>query len=130
MDDFDGDGTCEIVVGAGVNSEASVWVYDCYGVLFPHWPQLSPDQQDQAESYGIFANGISTGDIDGDGLPEIIAPTDNRCIQAFELDGSLIMADAETFGDSPWAPSVPTSTTTMKRPWPSGAGTPTRAKWI
>lgn len=102
VDDFDGDGTCEIVVGAGVNSEASVWVYDCYGVLFPHWPQLSPDQQDQAESYGIFANGISTGDIDGDGLPEIIAPTDNRCIQAFELDGSLIMADAETFGDSPW----------------------------
>lgn len=101
--DFYGDGTDEIIVGCGVASETSVWAYDCRGNQLPGWPQLSGSQIDIAESYGVFGNGISTGDIDGDNLPEIIVPTDNRCIQAYEIDGSLVMANASEFGDAhPW----------------------------
>ncbi|HIV62157.1 MAG TPA: S-layer homology domain-containing protein [Candidatus Butyricicoccus avistercoris] len=102
VDDLNGDGKCEIIIGGGVTSEASVWVYDYKGNICNNWPQLSGANVDIAESYGIFANGISTGDIDNDGMPEIIAPTDNRCIQAYEYDGSLVKADYNTFGDHPW----------------------------
>ncbi len=102
VDDLNGDGKDEIIVGAGVGSETSVWVYDCSGNVMPGWPQLSGAALDQAESYGVFANGIATGDIDGDNLPEIMVPTDNACIQAYNVDGSLVMANAEAFGNSSW----------------------------
>ena len=102
VEDFNGDGTCEIIVAAAVGEEASVYAYDCHGNLLPGWPQLSSANANLAESAGIYANNISTGDINGDGRPEIIVPTDNRCIQAYQIDGSLIQADPATLGGKYW----------------------------
>lgn len=99
--DVDGDGRQEIIVGMGIGDVASVWVYRCDGTVLPGWPQLSPDHKDQAYSYGVFADGIATGDLDGDGLPEIIVPTDNAYINAYNADGSLVTT-CEQYGDRAW----------------------------
>ena len=101
VDDLTGDGKKEIIVGAGIANAESVWVYRCDGSLVPGWPQLSPSQQagsnyqvktGNAYSYGVFGDGISTGDLDGDGLPEIIVPTDTAYINAYHADGTIVTA--------------------------------------
>jgi len=99
--DVDGDGRMEIAVGMGVAAEASVWLYRCDGSVVPGWPQLSPDHVGQAYSYGVFGDGIATGDLDNDGLPEIIVPTDNAYVQAYNADGSLVTTH-ERYGSRPW----------------------------
>ena len=99
--DLDGDGKTEVIVGAGVASAVSVWAYHSNGSLVSGWPQLDPSQQagsnyevktGNAYSYGVFGDGICTGDIDGDGLPEVIVPTDTAYIDAYNGDGSLVTA--------------------------------------
>lgn len=104
LEDLDGDGRQEIIAGAGVASAMSVWVYHSDGTLAQGWPQLDPSQDagvvgtnqtgitGTAYSYGVFGDGITTGDIDGDGLPEVIVPTDTAYINAYNGDGSLVTA--------------------------------------
>lgn len=111
--DVDGDGRMEIIVGVGIASPESIWVYRFDGTVQPGWPQISAEQNannhairdgDQisaAYSYGIFANGITVGDLDGDGLPEIIMPTDNPYIVAYNGDGTLVNT-CDTFDNRPW----------------------------
>lgn len=99
--DVDGDGKQEIIVGMGVPQEASVWVYRCDGTVLPGWPQLSDDHKGQAYSYGVYGDGITTGDLDGDGLPEIIVPTDNAFVNAYNSDGSLVTT-CEQYGNRAW----------------------------
>ncbi len=110
VDDLTGDGKKEIIVGAGIASSESVWVYRCDGTLMPGWPQLSPNQQAErtpqqktgnAYSYGVFGDGISTGDLDGDGQPEIIVPTDTAYINAYHADGTLVTASS-IYGGRAW----------------------------
>lgn len=109
VDDINGDGRKEIIVGAGIASAESVWVYNWNGTLLPGWPQLSRDQNASynqsisgtAFGYGIFGDAITTGDLNGDGDPEIIVPTDTAYISAFTADGKLVQASS-IFGDRTW----------------------------
>jgi hypothetical protein len=98
--DLDGDGKQEIVVAAGIESATSVWAYRCDGTLIPGWPQLEQSRDaaqhsgitGNAYSYGVFGDGLALGDLNGDGLPEVIVPTDMAYIDAYYADGSLVTA--------------------------------------
>lgn len=95
-DDVDGDGKQEIIAGLGVEHSVSLYVFGCDGDLKPGWPQAKAGGA-LPSSYmdGIYTNGIATGDLDGDGLPEIIMPTDNFFVNAFNGDGTPVMAGSQ-----------------------------------
>ena len=90
--DLDGNGKLEIIAGVGAGSSESLYVFDYEG-------NAQGCITAQAGTYcdGIWNNGIATGDLDGDGLPEIVMPTDNWFINAFNGDGSLVMANSDAF---------------------------------
>ena len=111
-EDLNGDGTREIIVGAGISSPKSVWVYSYDGNILPGWPQLDNmqngetnpyDYKNNGWGYGVFDDGTSTGDIDGDGMPEIIVPTDTAFVGAYEADGKLCKANEALYGGRTWA---------------------------
>lgn len=95
VDDVDGDGKQEVIAGLGVAYAKSIYVYGCDGKLKPGWPQRQGDVDGILAVYsdGTYANGITTGDLDGDGLPEILMPTDNPFINAYNGDGTLVAAN-------------------------------------
>lgn len=104
--DLDNDGTMEIAAGVGVADGQSVYVYEHDGSLRPGWPQLDaehdgnkvwgvlPDSDPKATSlgysYGIFNDNLAIGDIDGDGVKEIVAPADMGQICAYKPDGTQV----------------------------------------
>ncbi|MEG2097267.1 MAG: FG-GAP-like repeat-containing protein [Pseudoflavonifractor sp.] len=107
--DVDHDGQWEIIVGAGIASGESCWMYRSNGTLCPGWPQLdanhdatkSPGKLDSGYGYGLFSNGIATGNLDGDADLEIIFPTDTAYIEAYHSDGSLVIANP-VYGGRAW----------------------------
>lgn len=84
--DLDGDGKYELVVGMGVGASTapSVYVYNNNGSLRSGWPQT--------EGYGLFSNSITTVDLDGDKIQEIVLTYDDTQICAFRADGTKVVA--------------------------------------
>ena len=108
--DLNGDGRCEIVVGLAGETSQSVWVFDASGNILPGWPQLTAATdatqnfdfaQNTGYQYGIFGNNIAVGDINGDGVPEIVVPSDLPFLCAYDMYGNLIKANA-AFGGRSW----------------------------
>jgi len=97
--DLDGDKTMEIVVSAGVGSRTNTWVYEHNGTLRPGWPQLN---NDSGYAWGVFNDNAAIGDIDADGIGEIVVPSDVHYICAYEPNGVQIPADYATYGDKAW----------------------------
>ncbi len=111
--DLDGDGTLEIAAGVGVGDGTNVWVYEHDGTLRPGWPQLdaardgakaSAKLTDRSYSYawGVFNDNIAIGDIDDDGRPEIVVPSDVPQICAYEADGTPVKTASDFDGGVPW----------------------------
>jgi len=96
--DLDDDGTLELVVTGAVGSRTNTWVYEHDGSLCPGWPQLSDDS---GHAWGVFNDNAAIGDIDGDGIGEIVVPSDVHYICAYEADGAHIQANA-IYGDKKW----------------------------
>ena len=103
--DLDNDGTMEIAAGVGLADGQSVYVYEHDGSIRSGWPQLAatadgnktlvlPDSDPKAPSlgysYGIFNDNLAIGDIDGDGVKEIVAPADMGQICAYKPDGTQV----------------------------------------
>lgn len=87
--DVDGDGKQELIVGLqGAQNTLRVLKYD--GTALPGWSTAAAG----AYMDGTYANSLATGDLDGDGRPEIIMPADNQFINAFHADGSLVKASS------------------------------------
>jgi len=95
--DLDNDGSMEIVVTAGVYNKVDTWVYEHTGALRPGWPQLSDNS---GYAYGVFNANAAVGDLDGDGMGEIVVPSDVQYICAYESDGSHIPAHPMYGGDN------------------------------
>lgn len=76
------------------------------------WPQLDDaqdgeinktDYKNNGWGYGVFGDGISTGDIDGDGITEIVVPTDTSFLSVYKPDGKLCKANEALYGGRTWA---------------------------
>ena len=111
--DLDGDGRVEVVVTTTNTSPtgAQVFVFDATGALYqpagghtPAWPrynQLAGPGNDLRfnqvgnHGYGAYGENVAIGNIDDDPDLEIITTFDNHQINAFNPDGTSILA-------SPW----------------------------
>ncbi len=87
--DLDDDGSLEIIVTGAVYGKTNTWVYEHDGTLRPGWPQLN---NDSGYAYGVFNDNAAVADLDGDGVGEIVVPSDVHYICAYEPDGSQIPA--------------------------------------
>jgi hypothetical protein len=111
--DLDGDGRVEVVATTTNTSPrgAQVFVFDAQGDLFqpagghsPAWPRynrLAGPGNDLRfnkvgnHGYGAYGENVAIGNIDDDPQLEILTTFDNHQINAFDLDGTSILA-------SPW----------------------------
>lgn len=96
--DLDGDGKLEIVVGRASGSKTNTWVLDSTGKVRPGWPRLAT--ADEGSAWGVYNANISLGDLDGDDLPEIVAPSDTITICAYRSDGTQLETNALYHGHS------------------------------
>jgi uncharacterized repeat protein (TIGR01451 family) len=96
--DLDGDGTLEIIVTGAVYDEVNTWVYEHDGALCAGWPQLDDDS---GYAYGVFNDNAAIGDLDGDGVGEIVVPSDVHYICAYEPNGDQIPAHS-MYGGKGW----------------------------
>ena len=96
--DLDTDGTLEIIVTGAVYNKTNTWVYEHDGSLRSGWPQLV---NDSGYAYGVFNDNAAVGDLDGDGIGEIVVPSDVHYICAYEPDGAQIPANS-MYGGKGW----------------------------
>lgn len=99
--DLDGDGNMEIVVATGWMPEyhlnGAIIVLDHNGNLVPGWPRTSrdlngagnPPWDPDGYADGFFSTP-ALGDIDNDGLPEIVVGGFDKCIYVLEGDNNPV----------------------------------------
>jgi hypothetical protein len=79
LHDFDADGRLELVVGGSSNAiQGELWMFDWRGEVVPGWP---------AEVESASASSPVVGDVDGDGLPEILFGGEAGLLFGFGRDG-------------------------------------------
>jgi hypothetical protein len=98
VSDLDRDGFPEIIATGAVSSKVNTWVYDHGGNLRPGWPQLS---NESGYAWGVYNDNAAAGDLDGDGVGEIVVPSDVHYINAYEANGAQIPANA-MYGGKGW----------------------------
>lgn len=98
VSDLDRDGSLEIIATGAVSSKVNTWVYEPNGSLRPGWPQLS---NDSGYAWGIYNDNAAAGDLDGDGMGELVVPSDVHYINAYEANGEQIPANA-IYGGKGW----------------------------
>lgn len=94
--DLDGDGKLEVIEASTANNDQWM-VYRSDGSAYPSnpspWPQLKT--QNPGYAAGCYNENIAAGDLDGDGRGEIIGPNDTHYIDAFNDDGTQILANSK-----------------------------------
>lgn len=90
--DLDSNGDLEILV-ASTRSNDQWFVYEHNGDLRSgDWPQHSPDSDENGYAAGCFNQNVTAGDMNYDGIAEIIGTNDTHYTAAFFPDGSQIPA--------------------------------------
>jgi hypothetical protein len=90
--DLDGDGKVEVVATTTNTSSkgSQVFVFDANGRLFQ--PGGHAHAWPRNRGYGAYGENVGIGNIDDDPQLEIITTFDNHQINAFNLDGTSILA--------------------------------------
>jgi len=117
-DDLDGDGEIEIVVSDTRSEEPPgyestnphVFVFEPDGSIRAGWPRYDTREGVGADlpggvdgncyghsGYGSYGLNVGIGDIDDDDDKEILVTYDNHHIQAFNPDGTALLADPSYF---------------------------------
>jgi len=96
--DLEKDGTMEIIVTAAVGSKVNTWVFEHNGSLRGGWPQLGDDS---GYAWGVFNDNAWAGDLDNDGISEIVVPSDVHYICAYRPNGVQVQAHA-MYGNRKW----------------------------
>lgn len=96
--DLNGDGKLELIATAAVSSKTNTWVLGHDGQILRDWPQLT---NDSGYAWGVYNDNAAIGDIDGDGAPEIVVPSDVHYINAYERTGTQIPAHP-MYGGEGW----------------------------
>jgi len=105
VDDLDGDGNLETVVGrASGGNDQQVAAYSSSGALRPGWP--APAAGAPGFGWGVYNQNIAIGDLDGNGQKEIFVPTDTHYITALNPDGSQIGTNVKYDVANPVGPKV------------------------
>ncbi len=86
--DLDRNGDMEIIVGRAAGSGTNTWVLEHTGAVRWGWPRLKSG--DESSAWGTYNANIGLGDLDGDGFPEIIVPSDTLTISAYRSDGTQL----------------------------------------
>ena len=87
VDDLDGDGLMEIVVGLARLNRINAWALNSVGELRAGWPQLNSEEGSAA---GLYNDNIAIGDVDGDGDKELVIPSDTITIGAYQHTGEQL----------------------------------------
>jgi hypothetical protein len=98
IEDLERDGSYEIIVNGAVGSRVNTWIYEHNGNLRSGWPQLN---NDTGYAYGVFNDNTAVGDLDGDGVAEIVVPSDVHYICAYKPSGVQLPAH-EVYGSKDW----------------------------
>jgi hypothetical protein len=109
--DLDGDGRVEVVATTTNTSPkgAQVYVFDATGRLFQP-AGARPRAWPRNRGYGAYGENVAIGNIDDDPEPEIITTFDNHQINAFNLDGTSVLA-------SPWFTNPESSALGKRMAW-------------
>lgn len=98
VSDLDADGSMEVIVTGAVGSKTNTWVYEHDGALRSGWPQVN---NESGYAWGVFNDNAAVGDLDGDGLGEIVVPSDVHYVCAYEADGLQIPANV-VYSEKNW----------------------------
>ena len=96
--DLEGDGTLEVIVTGAVYNKVNTWIYKHDGTLRPGWPQLN---NDSGYAHGVFNDNAAVADLDGDGVGEIVVPSDVHYVCAYKPNGNQIPANT-IYGSKDW----------------------------
>ncbi len=89
--DIDNNGDLEIL-SASTDSENQWYVYEHTGSLRTGWPQRLTSASGYAA--GCYNQNLAAADLTGDGLAEIIGPSDVHYINAFHSSGAQVSASS------------------------------------
>jgi hypothetical protein len=89
VEDLESDGQLEVIVGrASGGATKQLNVYEANGSVRPGWPARRDGEA--GFGWGMYNENVTIGDLNGDGLKEIIGPTDTHYITALDRNGNQL----------------------------------------
>ncbi len=100
--DLELDGQMDIVVGrASGGSTKQLHAFDAVGNPRAGWPARRDGEA--GYGWGMYNQNVAVGDLTGDGLKEVIGPTDTHYITALDRHGNQLGANAVYGAGKVWA---------------------------
>ena len=104
--DLDGDGWLEVLITIGsvgsAGENGGVVVIDHEGDLLPGWPVLTLSLSDSGVTAGV-ASSPAAGDLDNDGLLEIVFGAFDQRVYALRMDGASMPGWPRFVHDTVWS---------------------------